>query len=151
MGHFFCVCLALFWFFLFKGEGGGMAVLKNSLDKMIKLLLPKIQIGPTTFFCVCLPLFWFFLYIIFFYDRCDEGRGGAVLKSSLDKMIQLLLLKIQFTEKTNLHIYLASNFTNVHNNIQLVLWRLYRQVVLQFLYPPWSEVLGEPFTANWTS
>ena len=64
-----------------------------------------------------------------------------MLKSSLDKMIQLLLPKIQFTEKTNLHIYLARNFTNVHNNIQLVLRRLYRQVVLQFLYPPWGMVI----------
>ena len=81
-------------------------------------------------FCVCLPLFWFFLYIIYFNDRCDEGRGGAVLKSSLDKMIQLLLPKIQFTEKTNLHIYLASNFTNVHNGVHLVRRRLNRQFVL---------------------
>jgi len=76
----------------------------------------------------------------FFLRERGAGGGMAVLKNSLDKMIKLLLPKIQFTEKTNLHIYLASNFTNVHNNIQLVLRRLYRHVVLQFLYPPCKNV-----------
>ena len=90
----------------------------------------------------------------------------AVLKNSLDKMIKLLLPKIQFTEKTNLHIYLASDFTNVHNDVQFVLRRLYRQfilhsyilldkstiskevyfisnIIVQFAYvPSWLYVLG---------